>query len=106
MNAASSNARPAQTRISRAWFACDHGPSTCAFHTARIVPRGASWRNGTLDGEPQVLTAGSDPSFCSTAESAVRAIRLCQPLRVEGIDHARRKVITITLDPRPAFSGR
>jgi hypothetical protein len=56
-------------------------------------------RDGFLSGAPQVKTAGSGPLFQAAAESAVRAIRKCTPVKLPADKYESWKELEITFDP-------
>ena len=62
-------------------------------------------RDGTLSGEPVVKNRVSNPMFQVAAESAVRAVRSCQPLRVPAAKYDFWQEVEVNFDPREMFGG-
>lgn len=63
-------------------------------------------QDGTLSAEPSVMNRLGHPLFGTAAESALRAVRKCQPLRTPPIaKYERWKDIIVTFDPREMFRG-
>jgi outer membrane biosynthesis protein TonB len=62
-------------------------------------------QDGSLSGEPIVLNRGGSPFFQVAAESAMRAIRRCQPYRLPIAKYEVWKDVEVTFDPRDMFRG-
>jgi outer membrane biosynthesis protein TonB len=63
-------------------------------------------QDGTLSADPSVMNRLGHPLFGTAAESALRAVRKCQPLRTPPIaKYERWKDIIVTFDPREMFRG-
>lgn len=62
-------------------------------------------QDGSLLGEPIVLNRGGSPFFQVAAESAMRAIRRCQPYRLPIAKYEVWKDVEVTFDPRDMFRG-
>jgi biopolymer transport protein ExbD len=57
-------------------------------------------RDGSLSGAPQVKPTASGPLFQVAAESAVRAIRRCTPLKLPADRYESWKEMEVAFDPR------
>jgi len=57
-------------------------------------------RDGSLSGTPQVKPTASSPLFQAAAESALRAIRKCMPLKLPSDQYESWKEIEVSFDPR------
>jgi colicin import membrane protein len=62
-------------------------------------------QDGSLSGEPIVLNRGSNAFFQIAAESAMRAIRRCQPYHLPVAKYDVWKDVEVTFDPRDMFRG-
>jgi colicin import membrane protein len=62
-------------------------------------------QDGTLSGEPILLNRSGAPYFQVAAESALRAIRRCQPYRLPIAKYDVWKDVEVTFDPRDMFRG-
>jgi colicin import membrane protein len=60
-------------------------------------------RDGTLAGNPVVTTPGSGPLFQAAAESALRAVRSCQPFRLPASKYESWQDVDIGFDPKEMF---
>lgn len=61
--------------------------------------------DGSLSGAPVVLNRGSNPFFQVAAESAMRAVRRCQPYRLPIAKYEVWKDVEVTFDPRNLYRG-
>jgi colicin import membrane protein len=61
-------------------------------------------QDGSLSGEPTVVNRG-DGFFQVAAESAMRAIRRCQPYKMPIAKYEVWKDVEVTFDPREMFRG-
>ena len=63
--------------------------------------------DGSLSRPPEIAdTAGmADPFYRTMAESAVRAVRKCEPLRVPSAKYEDWREIELTFDPREMLGG-
>jgi hypothetical protein len=68
-----------------------------------VVIRFAHNRDGTLSGEPSVINKGSTPLFHAAAESAIRAVRRCQPFRLPNSKYEAWRDIEISFDSSVTF---
>jgi hypothetical protein len=57
-------------------------------------------RDGSLSGAPQVKHTASGPHFQVAAESAVRAVRRCTPLKLPADKYELWQDVVVTFDPR------
>ena len=62
-------------------------------------------QDGTLQAEPAVLNRGGNAYFHVAAESALRAVRRCQPYRLPAAKYDVWKDVEVTFDPRDMFRG-
>jgi colicin import membrane protein len=63
-------------------------------------------QDGSLAAEPRVTNRLAHPLFTVAADSALRAVRRCQPLKTPPVaKYERWKEIEITFDPRDMFRG-
>src|SRR5215472_9872594 len=62
-------------------------------------------RDGSLSGAPIVLNRGSNPLFRVAAESAVRAVLSCQPLRLPPSRYEWWQQVEVNFDPIDMFGG-
>jgi len=60
-------------------------------------------RDGSLSRDPQLLNRGSNPLFQIAAESALRAIRTCQPYRLPIAKYEAWKDVEFAFDPKDMF---
>jgi colicin import membrane protein len=61
--------------------------------------------DGSLAGEPQLLNRGGSPYFQVAAESAMRAVRRCQPYSMPAAKYDVWRDVEVTFDPRDMFGG-
>jgi outer membrane biosynthesis protein TonB len=61
--------------------------------------------DGTLSAEPVLLNSGSSPYFRVAAESAMRAVRRCQPYTLPAAKYDVWRDVEVTFDPRDMFGG-
>ena len=62
-------------------------------------------QDGSLSAEPILLNRGSSPFFQIAAESAMRAVRRCQPYRLPTAKYEVWKDVEVTFDPRDLYRG-
>lgn len=62
-------------------------------------------QDGSLSADPLVLNRSGHPFFQVAAESALRAIRRCQPYRLPIAKYEIWKDVEVTFDPRDMFRG-
>jgi colicin import membrane protein len=66
-----------------------------------VTIRFALNEDGTLSGEPAVLNSGNtSPRLKAAAESAVRAVRNCQPLKLPAAQYWMWKDVEVRFDPQ------
>ena len=58
--------------------------------------------DGYLSGDPIITNLNPSPAFRAAAESALRAVRDCQPYRMPATSYESWKDVEITFDPREA----
>lgn len=61
--------------------------------------------DGTLAAEPLLLNNGGSPYFRVAAESAMRAVRRCQPYTLPAAKYDVWRDVEVTFDPRDMFGG-
>ena len=61
--------------------------------------------DGTLSADPQLVNRGSSPYFQVAAESAMRAVRRCQPYTLPAAKYEIWRDVEVTFDPRDMFGG-
>jgi colicin import membrane protein len=61
--------------------------------------------DGTLSAEPVLINNGSSPYFRVAAESAMRAVRRCQPYTLPAAKYEVWRDVEVTFDPRDMFGG-
>jgi outer membrane biosynthesis protein TonB len=61
--------------------------------------------DGSLSAEPQLVNRGSSPYFQVAAESAMRAVRRCQPYTLPAAKYEIWRDVEVTFDPRDMFGG-
>jgi colicin import membrane protein len=61
--------------------------------------------DGTLSAEPELMNRGSSAYFRVAAESAMRAVRRCQPYTMPSAKYDIWKDVEVTFDPRDMFGG-
>lgn len=62
-------------------------------------------RDGTLASRPEVMNRGSSPFFEAAADSAVRAVMLCQPYTLPQPKFALWRDMILNFDPKEMFDG-
>jgi colicin import membrane protein len=62
-------------------------------------------RDGSLSGEPVVTNRGSNPMFQVAAETALKAVRSCQPLRLPAAKYEVWQEVEVNFDPAEMFGG-
>lgn len=62
-------------------------------------------RDGALSADPTLLNRGSHPIFQIAAESAIRAIRSCQPYKLPLAKYEIWQDVEVTFDPRDMYRG-
>ena len=62
-------------------------------------------RDGSLAGEPSVKNRGNSPMFQVAAESALKAVRTCQPLRLPAAKYEAWQDVIVNFDPADMFGG-
>lgn len=62
-------------------------------------------QDGSLSGEPMLVNRGGNAFFQVAAESAMRAIRRCQPYRLPLAKYEVWRDVEVTFDPRDMFRG-
>jgi len=70
-----------------------------------VVIRFALNRDGTLSGEPSVVNKGSTPLFQAAAESAMQAVRRCQPFRLPTSKYEAWREVEVNFDARPGLGS-
>jgi colicin import membrane protein len=61
--------------------------------------------DGSLSANPALLNHGGNPLFQVAAESAMRAIKRCQPYKLPIAKYAVWRDVEVTFDPRDMFRG-
>lgn len=61
--------------------------------------------DGTLSREPELINRGTGTYFQVAAESAMRAVRRCQPYSLPAHKYEIWKDVEVTFDPRDMFGG-
>jgi colicin import membrane protein len=61
--------------------------------------------DGTLSAEPELMNRGTSPYFRVATESAMRAVRRCQPYTMPATKYDVWKDVEVTFDPRDMFRG-
>jgi colicin import membrane protein len=56
--------------------------------------------DGSLMGQPNVMNSSPNPGFQSAADSAVRAVQVCSPLKLPAQFYDHWKFVEINFDPR------
>lgn len=62
-------------------------------------------QDGSLSAQPTLMNRGSHPIFRIAAESAMRAIRRCQPYHLPLSKYEVWRDVEVTFDPRDMFRG-
>ncbi len=71
----------------------------------RVTVRFQLNTDGTLSGGPAVVDWGSAAGFQAAADSAMRAVRRCSPLRLPAQAYEYWRDVQITFDPRDMLGG-
>ena len=61
--------------------------------------------DGSLSAEPSLINSGNNPFFQVAAESAMRAVRRCQPYHLPIAKYEVWKDVEVTFDPRDMYRG-
>ncbi len=61
--------------------------------------------DGTLQGPPQLLNSGSGAYFRAAADSAIRAVHICQPYEMPAEKYDAWKRVILNFDPRQMLGG-
>jgi outer membrane biosynthesis protein TonB len=61
--------------------------------------------DGTLSAEPELMNRGTSSYFRVATESAMRAVRRCQPYTMPSAKYDIWKDVEVTFDPRDMFGG-
>jgi outer membrane biosynthesis protein TonB len=61
--------------------------------------------DGTLSAEPVLMNSGTSQYFRVAAESAMRAVRRCQPYTLPAAKYEVWRDVEVTFDPRDMFGG-
>ena len=58
-------------------------------------------QDGSVAGMPQLMDTGSlsDPYFRAASESAIRAVKMCEPYKLPVEKYAAWSEVTVTFDP-------
>lgn len=91
-----------RARISQCWNPPVGGLGADAI---RVKLRLQLNRDGMLAGRPQVVNRESSPFFQAAADSAVRAVMLCQPYQLPDTKFALWRDMILNFDPREMFGG-
>ncbi|MEZ5788284.1 MAG: cell envelope biogenesis protein TolA [Xanthobacteraceae bacterium] len=70
-----------------------------------VVVRLQLREDGSLSADPALMNRGSHPIFRIAAESAMRAIRRCQPYKLPLAKYQVWRDVEVTFDPRDMFRG-
>jgi colicin import membrane protein len=70
-----------------------------------VVVRLQLREDGSLSANPTLMNRGSHPIFRIAAESAMRAIRRCQPYKLPLSKYQVWRDVEVTFDPRDMFRG-
>lgn len=62
-------------------------------------------RDGQLSSEPEVVNRQASPFFRAAADSAVRAVWMCQPYELPAEKYALWRDMILNFDPREMFGG-
>jgi outer membrane biosynthesis protein TonB len=62
-------------------------------------------QDGSLSGEPVLVNRGGNAFFQIAAESAIRAVRRCQPYKLPIAKYEVWKDVEVTFDPRDMYRG-
>lgn len=70
-----------------------------------VVVRLQLREDGSLSADPMLMNRGSHPIFRIAAESAMRAIKRCQPYKLPLSKYQVWRDVEVTFDPRDMFRG-
>jgi hypothetical protein len=70
-----------------------------------VTVRFSLGRDGSLSGEPMVVNHGRNALFQVAAESALRAVRRCQPFRLPASKYEAWQEVEVNFDPNEMFRG-
>jgi hypothetical protein len=79
-------------------------PASAIVRGLPVVLRMEFDRNGAMIGDPIVTSAPSDDGSAAMVESAMRAVKRCQPLPLPAGKYKTWRELEITFDPRTLFS--
>lgn len=91
-----------RARISQCWNPPVGGLGADAI---RVKLRLQLTREGTLSERPQIMNQQGSTFFQAAADSAVRAVMLCQPYALPGTKYALWRDMILNFDPREMFGG-
>ncbi|MGD9867434.1 MAG: cell envelope biogenesis protein TolA [Hyphomicrobiales bacterium] len=91
-----------RARISQCWSPPVGGIGADAI---RVRLRMQLAPDGTLTSNPQVVNTEPSPFFQAAADSAVRAVMLCQPYQLPSAKYELWRDMIINFDPRDMFRG-
>jgi colicin import membrane protein len=84
---------------------CWSPPATADADKLKVKVRFALKADGSLETTPAVMNSSADPMFRAAAESAVRAVRRCSPLKLPAEHYAYWREVEVNFDPREMFGG-
>lgn len=91
-----------RARISQCWNPPVGGLGSDAI---RVKIRMQLQPDGMLSEQPQVVNREGSPFFMAAADSAVRAVMLCQPYSLPEGKYAQWRDMILNFDPREMFGG-
>ncbi|MEC9367272.1 MAG: cell envelope biogenesis protein TolA, partial [Pseudomonadota bacterium] len=91
-----------RARISQCWNPPVGGLGADAI---RVKLRMQLAPDGSLTAQPQVVNSEPSPFFLAAADSAVRAVMLCQPYQLPSAKYELWRDMIINFDPRDMFRG-
>lgn len=91
-----------RARISQCWSPPVGGLGSDAI---RVKIRMQLTQEGMLVADPEVVNRESSPFFMAAADSAVRAVMLCQPYSLPESKYALWRDMILNFDPREMFGG-
>ena len=91
-----------RARISQCWSPPVGGLGADAIKVKLRLQLGS---DGMLVNQPQVMNRQGSPFFQAAADSAVRAVMLCQPYQLPATKFALWKDMILNFDPREMFGG-
>jgi hypothetical protein len=91
-----------RARISQCWSPPVGGLGADAIRVKLRLQLGS---DGMLANRPQVVNRDGSPFFQAAADSAVRAVMLCQPYQLPATKYALWKDMILNFDPREMFGG-